>query len=1075
MYEWLGGLPNVPITLVGVDGFDTNRAPGRDDSEASLDLEMAISMAPGISNVIVYEVSGSNVNSALGQMANDHTALQISSSYHFHVTEMTDQLFQRLAMQGQSFFQSSGDDGTYASGIVAKAYAGPPAGDAYVTSVGGTLLSLENGGRVSEVVWNNNTSGTGTNGSGGGVSTNYAIPAWQRGSINLANHGSRVYRNIPDVAMAADNILVVYSNGLSGSFWGTSCSAPLWAGFTALINQQAAALGKPPVGFINPAIYRLGNSPNYAAAFHDITVGNNTNSASPDLFYAVPGYDLCTGWGSPNGMNLINALAANDPLAIFPASGFAAHGAVGGPFSPAGGTLYLTNSGNLPLVWSAASDCPWLAVSPDNGTLAPGQQLPVQVSVTASAGSLPEGFNSGGIVFSNVTLGTGQLRQCIIDAGSPPITFDDLDGAYYRIPAGYRGLYWSNLSFLNALDYGHNPSGYEAGMVSAPNVAYNGYGGPATIIGSGPFNFVSAVLTAAWNDNLALEVRGFAGGEVAYQRAFRLSATAPSNIVFNFNGVTSVSFSPSGGTRDTDYDGGGTYFALDNVVVQVPPPTVRIAGLTGSNLNVSGTTTPGAIVEIYNGDTTNGALAGVLTANSTGIYSGSVALPGGMYLLTAVSISGDLASGQSASVPVSPNLVMLPQSQTSFPGGTATFTAGATGAAALHYFWEKDGVRIPGAVNPRLALANLNATNAGTYTVVVSNSFGNAAANAVLTLLPNPFVNLSGTYYGLFEQTNAQFQSSGSLTLTVDADGVFTAVIQNAGRSSSLSGRFSLNGTIDATISLGANAAPLSLSLVLDLTNGTEQIRGVASTSNWTANLQADRAVFSPSFPCPNRGAYTATFASQAGAGSAPAGSGYASVNVNATGLVSVSGVLSDGIAFAPGAVGISKYGQWPFYVPLYSGSGAIWGWVNFTNAGTSSLSGEASWSRPGPNGSAYPAGFTNAVAIVGSSFLPGTSRLPVLAATNLQLTLSGGGLSNALGARVTLYRNGTLADDGGSIPGFAFSINPASGVITGNFTDPFTHRSTRATGIVLQQQTNGAGFFLTPAAGGSVLLAPRP
>ena len=89
---------------------------------------------------------------------------------------------------------------------------------------------------------------------------------------------------------------------------GTSCAAPLWCGFTAMINQQAAIYGYAPVGFINPAVYAIGKSNIYASCFHDTTVGNNFWAGSPTNFPAVPGYDLCTGWGTPTGSNLINAL-----------------------------------------------------------------------------------------------------------------------------------------------------------------------------------------------------------------------------------------------------------------------------------------------------------------------------------------------------------------------------------------------------------------------------------------------------------------------------------------------------------------------------------------------------------------------------------------------------------------------------------------------------------------------------------------------------------------------------------------------------------------------------------------------
>ena len=96
--------------------------------------------------------------------------------------------------------------------------------------------------------------------------------------------------------------------------WGTSYAAPLWAGFAALVNEEAAANGQPPVGFLNPALYALGKSADYTNCFHDITVGNNATPSSGGLFPAVPGYDLCTGWGSPNGSNLIYALALPERL-----------------------------------------------------------------------------------------------------------------------------------------------------------------------------------------------------------------------------------------------------------------------------------------------------------------------------------------------------------------------------------------------------------------------------------------------------------------------------------------------------------------------------------------------------------------------------------------------------------------------------------------------------------------------------------------------------------------------------------------------------------------------------------------
>jgi uncharacterized repeat protein (TIGR01451 family) len=138
-----------------------------------------------------------------------------------------------------------------------------------------------------------------------------------------ANLGSTTMRNVPDVALTGDNVYVLYNNGTTGTFGGTSCAAPLWAGFTALMNQQAAAASLPPVGFLNPAIYAIGKSnPNYASIFHDVTIGNNFSASSPANFAATPGYDLCTGWGSPFGTNLINVLTTPVYVPIIVSAGF---------------------------------------------------------------------------------------------------------------------------------------------------------------------------------------------------------------------------------------------------------------------------------------------------------------------------------------------------------------------------------------------------------------------------------------------------------------------------------------------------------------------------------------------------------------------------------------------------------------------------------------------------------------------------------------------------------------------------------------------------------------------------------
>jgi subtilase family serine protease len=279
--------------------------------------------------VIVYE--GLTPDDVLNRMATDNLAQQLSSSWGSpSIEETTDQIFQQFAAQGQTMFEASGDSGAYVGPI------GPPSDDPYVTVVGGTTLTTAGpgGAWLSETVWNWLSSSMGSGGSGGGVSTVYPLPRWQQGLSFSKCQGSGTMRNIPDVALTADNVLVVAEGGQQFYVGGTSCAAPLWAGLTALVNQQQAANSQPPLGFLNPVLYAIGKGAHYAAAFHDITTGNNTNYNSPAAFFAVPGYDLCTGWGTPNGSNFLGALVTTaDDLRITPTGSLVAQGPVGGPFS----------------------------------------------------------------------------------------------------------------------------------------------------------------------------------------------------------------------------------------------------------------------------------------------------------------------------------------------------------------------------------------------------------------------------------------------------------------------------------------------------------------------------------------------------------------------------------------------------------------------------------------------------------------------------------------------------------------------------------------------------------------------
>ena len=316
-YESQAGLPSVTLTNVLVDGF--SGTPGNNNDEVALDIDMAICMAPGLSEVIVYESpqTYSDYMDMLSRMATDDLAMQLSSSWAWvGVTKsLLDPTFQEFAAQGQSFFNASGDLGAYVGPVLTPVWT--PCDDPYITVVGGTSLTTSGptNNWVLETTWNSYSQGS-VGASGGGISTTYAIPWWQTNVNMSANQGSTTMRNLPDVALTANNVFLIADNGNSYVHGesGTSCASPLWAGFTALVNQQAAANGESAVGFLNPALYMIGTGTTYTACFHDITTGNNTNHYTNTEFFAASGYDLCTGWGTPNGSSLINALA---PIVVY--------------------------------------------------------------------------------------------------------------------------------------------------------------------------------------------------------------------------------------------------------------------------------------------------------------------------------------------------------------------------------------------------------------------------------------------------------------------------------------------------------------------------------------------------------------------------------------------------------------------------------------------------------------------------------------------------------------------------------------------------------------------------------------
>jgi subtilase family serine protease len=321
-YKNVGQTNNVPVTLLSTDGTSTSclASAGCDDTEQTLDMTQALGMAPGMSSLVMYV--GSSDAAIFNAMATASPLnAQLSSSWTWSPADpSTDNpYFTEFAAQGQNLFQAAGDSGAWKSS--SEIY---PADDVYVTSVGGTDLETSGaaGPWASETAWVDG---------GGGISPDkYAIPSWQTSAASSCSSCSKTLRNGPDVSANANFTFYVCADQTTctaNEYGGTSFAAPMWAGYLALVNEQAVSNTGKTLGFINPTLYSIGGGSSYDSDFHDISSGSNGYSATT-------GYDLATGWGSPNGSGLLDALTGSSStpgfsLSASPASVTVAQGSSG--------------------------------------------------------------------------------------------------------------------------------------------------------------------------------------------------------------------------------------------------------------------------------------------------------------------------------------------------------------------------------------------------------------------------------------------------------------------------------------------------------------------------------------------------------------------------------------------------------------------------------------------------------------------------------------------------------------------------------------------------------------------------
>ena len=707
-YEALAGIPNVPLSVVSVNGGITTVSTN--NSEVALDIDMAISLAPGLSRVYVYEAPrGSSWLDLLSRMANDNLAKQLSCSWYIpgnSTVPGAETIFLQMAAQGQSFFAASGDSDALTGSI-------PFPGDSTnVIEVGGTTLTTTGpqGSYVTETVWN----WGGGIGSSGGISTRYSIPYYQQGLSMASNLGSSTMRNTPDVALTADNIVVYADNGIATYLGGTSASAPLWAGFAALINQQAAANARPAVGFLNPAVYALGRTTNYAAAVHDTTIGDNTWSRSTNRFYAVPGYDLCTGWGTPTGTNLIYALAgAPGPAPASNSFTLTLEACTNGFIDP-GETVTvnvgLKNIGGYSTTNLVATLLPSGGVIPLSGPQTYGAlpafggnlALPFTFIATGTCGSsntatlqLQDGTNSFWPASFTFQLGKSSSAAILVQ------NFDGVTAP--ALPSGWTSAA-TNAQSNWTTSTNNRDSGFNAAFSPAPsNQGVNELDSPS-------FTLPNAVEQLSFRHNYDLEA-GYDGGvlEIKIGTAGNWIDIVDAGGSFITGGYVTNLDATSGNPLGGRAAWSGTTGGFITTLVTLPPAaggkSIRLRWRCGTDTGTSGA---------------------------------------GWYVDTVRLTSYTYACCSSA-----PTITVQPQGATVALGTPALLTVGAVGTYPLAYQWQLGGTNIPGATttnyslaplpegtNPVLTIVQAGFSQAGSYSVIVTNAYGAATSGpAILSVV----------------------------------------------------------------------------------------------------------------------------------------------------------------------------------------------------------------------------------------------------------------------------------------------------------------------------------------------------
>jgi kumamolisin len=316
----LAGVSVPTVVAVSTDGTATNSRDGA-EGEVMLDVEVVAGICPK-STIVVYFAEWTEqgwitaMDAVIQDKAHDPGVISVSWGAPEDTDIWTDQamtqmneMFKEAALLGITICIAAGDDGSSDADMDGHAHADFPSSSPYVLAVGGTTIPTK-GGSQPDIIWKEGDGLRSDSGgsTGGGVSAKFVRPPWQEGiTISSVNPGAIVGRCVPDVAANADwnaspYLLVV--DGKAQGNGGTSAATPLWAALVTLVNQARGADKR--IGYLTPLLYQGGVG---SAGCTDITSGDNV-TATVGGYSAGPGYDAVSGWGTPNGKQLLAALPA---------------------------------------------------------------------------------------------------------------------------------------------------------------------------------------------------------------------------------------------------------------------------------------------------------------------------------------------------------------------------------------------------------------------------------------------------------------------------------------------------------------------------------------------------------------------------------------------------------------------------------------------------------------------------------------------------------------------------------------------------------------------------------------------